>query len=66
MIKIIFLIIDSDTPHTENYTHCREIWRKYMNLYENIKCFFIKFKNDIDKEYIIDEKSNYISFQLLR
>jgi hypothetical protein len=59
-MKIIFLIIDSDTPFAENYERCRNIWKKYMNSDSNIKCFFIKYSEEISEEYIINEENNYI------
>lgn len=57
-MKIVVIIIDSDGPHTENYQECRKYWRKYMNLFDNIKCYFIRYTNNIQTPIYIDNNTN--------
>ena len=56
--KIIFLILDSDGD--EIYSYNRFIWKQYMNSYDQIKCFFIKYKKDIKNEIEYNEEENRI------
>ena len=56
-MKIIILIISNKAPH---YDQMKEIWKKYMNKHINIKCYFIEFNNNIDKNIILDEINNTI------
>jgi hypothetical protein len=57
-MSIIVLIIDSDGPHIYNYQECRRYWRKYMNLFANIKCYFLRYSNTIEDNIFIDNDNN--------
>jgi hypothetical protein len=59
----IFLIIDSDGPHYSNYTRCRTVWRRYMNLYPDIKCFFIRSNSAQENNIELNEATNTLSFK---
>lgn len=48
-MKIIFLIIAHDA---ENYNDLQKHWEVYMNTHPNIKSYFIKLKQNIDKPYL--------------
>jgi hypothetical protein len=54
--RIIFLIIDSDDQ--EIYGFCRSVYKSYMNLFSNILCLFIRFKEDIEEEYFLNLNLN--------
>ena len=54
---IIILIISSNS---EKYNIMENIWRKYMNKYNNVKCYFIKFNNDNKNNIYINENENTI------
>ena len=56
--KIIFLILDSDGEEIYNYN--RFIWKQYMNSSKDIKCFFVKYKKDIENEIEYNEEENRI------
>lgn len=56
--KIIFLILDSDGDEIYNYN--RFIWKQYMNSSKDIKCFFVKYKKDIENEIEYNEEENRI------
>ena len=56
--KIIFLILDSDGDEIYNYN--RYIWKQYMNSSKDIKCFFVKYKKDIENEIKYNEEENRI------
>ena len=60
MLHSICLIIDSETPFSEHYDRQRNIWRLYMNLDPEIKCYFIRFKKDLFKDFYVDEDNNVI------
>ena len=49
MISILVLIISDDS--NETYALNREIWKKYMNIHQNITSYFITFNDHVDKEY---------------
>jgi hypothetical protein len=57
-MKIIILIIASD--ERKEYIEMQNIWKKYMNNHENIKCFFIKSVNSIDQNVLLDSDNNII------
>jgi hypothetical protein len=56
-MKIIILIISSESTH---YNQMKEIWKKYMNEHENIKCFFIEFNDQITEDIVLNETKNII------
>lgn len=56
-MKIIILIISSQSTH---YSQMKEMWKKYMNKHENIKCFFIEFNIEIEQQILLDEINNTI------
>ncbi len=56
--KIIVLIIASYGKNT--YDLMINLWKKYMNNNENIKSYFIMFKENINDPVVIDEKENTI------
>jgi hypothetical protein len=62
MIKIhsVCLIIDSDYPFREHYARQRLLWKKYMNLDPEIKCFFIRLSETISSDIVVDESNNII------
>lgn len=62
MIKIhsICLIIDSDYPFAEHYARQRLLWKKYMNLDPEIKCYFIRLSETISEEIVVDKDTNTI------
>ena len=56
-MKLLVLIIAHDDPI---YIGMQEQWKRYMNNFDNIKCYFIKYKTDIENYAIIDESANTI------
>lgn len=56
-MKIIILIISNQASH---YNQMKEMWKKYMNKHENIKCFFIEFNIVINQQILLDETNNTI------
>lgn len=58
-MKSVFLIIDSDFPHYENYNRCREVWKRYMNTDTNIQCFFIRFEPNLLEDILIHNDTLY-------
>jgi hypothetical protein len=57
-MNIIILIIASDC--SDKYIEMQNIWRRYMNNHKNIKTFFIKSINNLDKNILIDYDQNII------
>lgn len=56
----ICLIIDSDKPYQEHYKSQRNIWKLYMNLDPEIKCYFLRSDPNISNIIDVDEKTNTI------
>lgn len=56
-MKLLVLIIAHDDPI---YIGMHEQWKRYMNKYDNIKCYFLKYKSDIENYVVIDESNNTI------
>jgi len=54
---LIILIISSPG---EIYNQLKELQLKYLKLHEDIKYFFVEFKDDIDEDIIIDNYDIYI------
>jgi hypothetical protein len=63
MIHSVCLIIDSETPYSKHYERQRKLWKQYMNLDPEIKCYFIRFKPDLFKDIYVDDENNAIYFK---
>lgn len=57
-MKIIILIISNNEP--EYYKNMKDVWKKYMNLHENIKSYFIEFSEKINDEVLLNNEDNII------
>ena len=51
-MNVIILILANDAPI---YDEMQNIWRKYMNTHKNIKSYFIKYKENIEHDIVLDE-----------
>jgi hypothetical protein len=58
MKKILILVIYSKDEKIKEYDMMKEIWLKYMNRNNNIKSYFITYKEELEEEYMIE--GNYI------
>jgi hypothetical protein len=56
----VCLIIDSYEPFSEHYESQRKLWQEYMNLDPEIKCYFLRCKNDLLKTIEVDNENNII------
>lgn len=56
-MKVLVLIIAHDNPI---YLEMQEQWKRYMNKYDNIQCYFMKYKSNINDYISIDESTNTI------
>ena len=59
-IRFIILIIASNDG---KFIEMQEIWRKYMNIYPNIKSFFIQNDSSIEEDILLNEEENTIYFK---
>lgn len=57
MFKLIILILASDS---EYYIKMQNLWKKYMNNYDNVKSYFIKYDEHMSKDIFITEDTIYI------
>ena len=57
-MNIIILIIASDAA--PKYIAMQKLWKKYMNSYPNIKSYFIKNKQELDQDLVVNENENTI------
>ena len=59
-MKIVILIVANDYP--EHYLEMQNIWRLYMNSFQNIKSYFLKADENIKEDIILneDESTFYI------
>ena len=56
-MKLIILILAHDS---ELSLKNELLWRKYMNLHSNIKCYFMKLKRNLKTEILIDNNTIFI------
>jgi hypothetical protein len=56
-MNILILILANDTPI---YIEMQNIWKKYMNKHENIKSYFIKYKENLDNDIYLSQEDNTI------
>lgn len=59
-MQLIILILANDEPH---YLQMQNLWRKYMNKFDNIKSYFIKYninKINNNQDIFIEDNTIYI------
>jgi len=56
-MKILILIIAHDDGY---YIDMQKLWRIYMNRFDNIKSFFIKYNNNIDSDILVQNDTIYV------
>jgi hypothetical protein len=56
-MKLIILILANDNTL---YLQCQSLWKKYMHNHPNIKSYFIKFNNKLDKNVLLKDDTIFI------
>lgn len=56
-MKLIILILANDNGI---YLECQRLWKKYMNIHPNIKSYFIKFKQNLDVNVLIQNDTIFV------
>jgi nicotinic acid phosphoribosyltransferase len=56
-MKLVILILANDT---NEYLKMQMLWKLYMNKFQNVKSFFIKYKSDLQENIVLCDDTIYI------